>query len=516
MKKRPCSKVLVLALMTMSLGACAAKEQVPKTGCPSTEGDVPVRPPAVAGAFYPGDPAELGAMVDSMLAGARIPELKGRVRALIAPHAGYVYSGSVAAHTFKAIEGAQFKTVVLVGASHREGYPGISVYSRGQFRTPLGDVPIDAEFAQKLIAASPLIYFRESAHVAEHSLEVQLPFLQRVLGDFKLVPVLLGDRAPELSRVLADALVATAGEDVLVIASTDLSHYPAYDDANVADRQTLQAVVSGDADALDRTIRQLEHMRIPDMATLMCGEAATKAVMMYAKAVGANRIELLKYANSGDAMPGGRKGVVGYGAVVFLEEGDTPGKEKAVEEEKRLLGDEEREVLLKLARDTVETYVKTGKAPEFKNTIPVLEQPLGAFVTIRKNGQLRGCIGRFEPDLPLYRVVMEMAIAAATQDHRFPRVTEAELGQLGYEISVLSPLQRVKSWREIRYGRHGVQVSKGLRRGVFLPQVAEETGWNFETFMDNLCAGKAGLPRDAWKDPSTQLQVFTAEVFHEE
>ena len=152
MKKRPCSKVLVLALLAMSLGACAAKEQAPKTGCPSTEGDVPVRPPAVAGAFYPGDPAELGAMVDSMLAGARIPELKGRVRALIAPHAGYVYSGSVAAHAFKAIEGAQFKTVVLIGASHREGYPGISVYSRGQFRTPLGDVPIDAEFAQKLIA----------------------------------------------------------------------------------------------------------------------------------------------------------------------------------------------------------------------------------------------------------------------------------------------------------------------------------------------------------------------------
>lgn len=517
MKTETMLRAVVLSLLSLCLPACAEQPAQPVTGCPPPDGG-PLRPPAVAGQFYPGDAKDLGATVDALLAAAKIPELKGRVRALIVPHAGYMYSGSVAAHGFKAIEGARYKTVVLIGNSHREGYPGISVYTGGVFRTPLGDVPIDAEFARKLTEWSRLIHFRESAHVAEHSLEVEIPFLQRLLGEFKLVPVLLGEKAMPLSRALADALAAAADDDTLVVASTDLSHYPKYDDANFADRKTLEAVVSGDVETLERTIRQLEQMRIPETATLMCGEGATKAVMLYAKAVGASRIELLKYANSGDAVPAMKKGVVGYGAVAFLAEGGAPEKEVAVEEKKeegRILNDAEREELLKLARLTVETYVRTGKGPDYTNKMPALEQPLGAFVTLRKNGQLRGCIGRFEPGGPLYRVVMEMAVAAATQDHRFPPVSERELDEIGYEISVLSPLQRVKSWRDIRYGRHGVQVSKGIRRGVFLPQVAEETGWDFETFMDNLCAGKAGLPRDAWKDPSTQLQVFDAEVFHE-
>lgn len=517
MKTETMLRAVAVSLLSLCLPACAEQPAQPVTGCPPPDGG-PLRPSAVAGQFYPGDAKELATTVDSLLAAAKIPELKGRVRALIVPHAGYMYSGGVAAHGFKTIEGARYKTVVLIGNSHREGYAGISVYPKGRFRTPLGDVPMDEEFAQKLIAANPLIYFRQSAHVAEHSLEVEIPFLQRVLGEFKLVPVLLGDGATQLSRTLADALAAAADEDTLVVASTDLSHYPKYGDANFADRKTLEAVVSGDVENLERTIRQLEQMRIPDAATLMCGEGATKAVMLYAKAVGASRIELLKYANSGDAVPAMKKGVVGYGAVAFLAEGGAPEKEAAVEEKKdaeRILNDTEREELLKLARLTVETYVRTGKLPDYVNQTPAFEQPLGAFVTLRKDGQLRGCIGRFEPGEPLYRVVMEMAVAAATQDHRFPPVSERELDRIGYEISVLSPLRRVKSWRDIRYGRQGVQVSKGFRRGVFLPQVAEETGWDFETFMDNLCAGKAGLPRDAWKDPATQLQVFDAEVFHE-
>ena len=505
MKNRSCSQVILPILLALSLAACAEKPA-------AAEG--PVRRPAVAGSFYPGDPAQLGAMVDQLMAEAQIPEMDGRVRALIAPHAGYVFSGGVAAHAFKAVEGKRYGTVVLIGNSHREGYYGIAVTPGGRFRTPMGDVPIDESLAKKLLDSSPLIIVRESAHLPEHSLEVIVPFLQRTIGDFKLVPILLGDRATELSRVLAAALAQHAPGDTLVVASTDLSHYPAYEDACFADGKTIKAVVSGDADNLERMLRQLEQMKIPDMATGMCGEGATKAVMLYANAVSADRVERLKYANSGDSPQGDRKGVVGYAAVAFLSANGESGK-PAVQED-RLLSDEERKALLKLARETVETYVKTGEVPGFNNAMPALEQPLGAFVTIKKRGQLRGCIGRFEPDMPLHRVVMEMAIAAATQDARFPPVSEAELDQLEYEVSVLSPLRRVQSWREIQYGKHGVQVSRGMRRGVFLPQVATETGWSFEKFMDNLCAGKAGLPRDAWKDPATQLQVFTAEVFHEE
>ena len=181
--------------------------------------------------------------------------------------------------------------------------------------------------------------------------------------------------------------------------------------------------------------------------------------------------------------------------------------------EDEVLNAEERKAALELARLTVETYVRTGKRPVWNKRLPGLEKPLGAFVTLRENGELRGCIGRFEPDIPLSQVIIEMAIAAATEDHRFPPVSDKELGEIDYEISVLSPLRKVKSWKEIELGRHGVEVARGFRRGVYLPQVATETGWDLDTFMSSLCAHKAGLPADAWKDPQTDIYVFTAQVF---
>ena len=185
---------------------------------------------------------------------------------------------------------------------------------------------------------------------------------------------------------------------------------------------------------------------------------------------------------------------------------------KQIKDQEVLNKDEQTE-LLKLAKMAVESVVKTGKKPDYSNKMPGLDRPLGAFVTLRESGQLRGCIGRFEPDIPIYKVVMEMAVAAATQDYRFPPVSERELDKLEYEISVLSPLRKVKSWKEIEIGKHGVEVARGMRHGVFLPQVATETGWDLETFMNNLCEQKAGLQADAWKDPGTDIFVFTALVF---
>jgi AmmeMemoRadiSam system protein B/AmmeMemoRadiSam system protein A len=514
----------VAGLLAWSVSACAEESESPITGSSSASQDKgPVRRPAVAGGFYPADPKELSAMVDAFVAEAQVPALEGVIRAMVVPHAGYVYSGGVAAHAFKAIAGKSYQTVVVLGNSHHEGFYGASVYSRGAFRTPLGEIPIDEDMAQKLMAAEPLIAFRESTHIPEHSLEVELPFLQRVLGDFKLVPILLGDRDTALARAVGQALAKVADETSLVVASSDLSHYPAYDDARFADQKTLEALTTCDVDQLERTLRQLERMRIPNTVTLMCGEGAVKALLFYADAVGARRGVLLKYANSGDSKYGKKDGVVGYGAVVFLAESTSPQRTSeaaatnapAGEESESGLGVAEHKELLRLARLTVETFVRTGRRPAYTNSLPALEKPMGAFVTLKKKGQLRGCIGRFEPTQPLYEVVMDMAVAAATQDHRFPPVRESELADLEYEVSVLSPLRRVKSWREIRYGRHGVQIARGWHRGVFLPQVAEETGWDFETFMDNLCAHKAGLPPKAWKDPETEVYVFTADVISE-
>ncbi len=477
------------------------------TGCYAEN----VREPAVAGAFYPAEPEPLSKMIDGFLAQANLPAVPGDIRALVVPHAGYIYSAPVAAFAYKAIADKPFKTVVLIGNSHREGYDGAAVYSRGRFKTPLGEVEIDAELAERLVAANPKIFFRESPHAKEHSLEVQIPFLQKVLGPFKLVPILLGTESREAADILGDALAANAGPDVLVAASTDMSHYPPYDYANFADGKVANAIAAGDEDALEQIIRQLQTMGVPNAATFLCGEGAVKAVMRYANRVGAGKGTLLKYANSGDTA-GSKDGVVGYCAITFSVEGGThmPAKQNKDEE---VLNQAEQEELLKLAKMTVESVVKTGRKPDYTNTLSGLERKLGAFVTLREQGELRGCIGRFEPDIPIYKVVMEMAIAAATQDYRFPPVSEKELDKLQYEISVLSPLRKVASWKEIEIGKHGVEVSRGMRRGVFLPQVAMETGWDLETFMNNLCAHKAGLPEDAWKDPKTDLFVFTAQVF---
>ncbi len=482
-------------------------------GCrPSGAADENVRPPAVAGGFYPADPGELGRMIDAMMAAAKPPPVEGRIRILIVPHAGYVYSGPVAAYGFKAIAGQRYKTVVLVGNSHHEGYEGAAVYARGRWRTPLGDVEIDSDLAQKLIQADPRIVENTGPHEPEHCLEVEVPFLQKTIKSFKIVPVLLGTESTGITRALGDAIAKNIDDDVLVIASTDMSHYPKYEDANVVDGKTAEAILTGSVDTLERTLRQQERMGIPKEVTCLCGEGAVKTVMFVAEQIGARKIQLLKYGNSGDTA--GDKGrVVGYSAIAFTSSGEKQAMKKENNEDE--LNKAEQDELLKLARMTVESVVKTGKEPEYANKLPALDQHRGVFVTLKEHGDLRGCIGQFEPNIPLYQVVMEMAVAAATHDYRFSPVSKRELPDLEYEISVLSPLRKVDSWKEIEIGKHGVEVVRGMHRGVFLPQVATEQGWDLEMFMGTLCEQKAGLPRDAWKEPGTTLYVFTAQVFHE-
>ena len=341
--------ISVLMALSVYLPACREKAKaVPVTGCPPVvEG--PVRMPAVAGAFYPADPAELSRAVDGYLAQATPPDVAGQIRAAIVPHAGYVFSAPVAAYVYKLLVGRKYDTVVLIGNSHHEGYPGVSIIAEGSFRTPLGDVPINSELARKLLAVGRDMQFRQSPHGPEHSLEVQLPFLQKTLGTFKIVPILLGTESTDIARMLAAALAKHAGPDVLVIASTDLSHYPRYDDAVYEDQATLKAVESGDVDTLERTMRQMESMRLPNTATLMCGEGAVKTVMLYARAIGADRVKVLKYANSGDAA-GSKDRCVGYGAVVFSSEREASMQNK----ENEVLNAEERKAALELARRTLQ------------------------------------------------------------------------------------------------------------------------------------------------------------------
>lgn len=453
--------------------------------------EILVRKPAVAGQFYPANAVALSAMIDEFLKKAEVPESSGNVRALIVPHAGYEYSGQVAAYGYKALVGQKnIKRVILIGNSHQEYFDGISVYESGYFRTPLGDIEIDEDFAQKLIDFNSKITFRESAHINEHSLEVQLPFLQKVLpaSDWKIVPIVLGNQPGQVD-ILISALKKLIDDQTLVIASSDLSHYPNYKDAQYSDNKVIQAILTGKKEVLQKTISDLGKQGIDNLETCACGADAIEVVMgLFAD----SNIKLLKSANSGD-ITGDKSRVVGYASIVFTDS-----------------------KLLEIARQAVETYIKQRKIIKIEENDEALNKYQGVFVTLEKGGNLRGCIGVFESEKPLYQNVIEMAIAAATQDPRFNPVLESELKDLEYEISVLSPLRKVDSYKDIEIGKHGVQIKQGNRSGVFLPQVALENNWDRETFLSILCSQKAGLSSDCWKDKNTEIYVFTAQVFKQE
>lgn len=480
-----------------------------------------IRRAAVAGGFYPGDKATLEKYVDELLGQVNPPVIREPIRAIMVPHAGYVFSGPVAAYAYKELEGRDIRTVVLIGNAHRHYFDGIAVYAKGAFETPLGLVPVDEKFTAKLMAADPAIADRPDVHADDHVLEVQLPFLQRVLKNFKIVPILFSADSPDLARKLAQILSPLMDEKTLIVASTDMSHYPPSAEAETADKRTLDAIGTGKIENLDVTLQALDAQHIPQAETFLCSPSGVRVAMLLAQGFGDPKPVLLKYAHSGDAS-GDKTRVVGYGAVAFVaKQGTTSTTPLPRAEEKKSVPDEngmtpqEKEELLGIARSTVESYVKTGKVPAFSPASPALKQPLGTFVTLKENGQLRGCIGQFESSAPLYKIVQQMAVSAASQDPRFRPVHTNELGQLEYEISVLSPLRKIPNAEEIVPGKHGVTVSKGFHHGVFLPQVATETGWSKEEFLSELCSQKAGLPRNCWKDPDVKLQVFTADVFSE-
>ena len=465
-----------------------------------------IREPTVAGEFYPEDKIQLSALIDNFLEKASLPEVKGEVIALIVPHAGYQFSGEVAAHAFKTLEGEQVDTVIIVGNSHHERFDGVSVFPKGVYKIPLGEVEIDSDLAQRIIQESDRIFFRESAHQLEHSIEVEIPFLQKTLKHFKIVPILFGNSQKDDWKILGDAILKhIKGKNAILIASSDLSHYPPYEVAKYADKKTIDAILTGDIEHFEKTIQELQQENLPNAVTFACGSDAIKTVMYVARQLGASEIKLLKYANSGDST-GDKNRVVGYSAIGFF-----------AERRDHLLNKKEQERLLQIARESVETYIKEGKIPEFSEDNPMLNQKLGAFVTIKKHGKLRGCIGEFSPTKePLYKVVSKMAIAAATKDIRFSPVKEEELDELEYEVSVLSEPQKIDNWRKIELGKQGVIIRQSLNQGVFLPQVADETGWSLEKFLSELCFQKAGLPPDCYKDKNTEIYTFTAKVFSEE
>ncbi len=443
--------------------------------------------------------------MDSFLAQAGVAEIKDVV-AVIAPHAGYIYSGSVAAYSYALLKGRRISRVVVIAPSHQESFGFSSIYDGEAFTTPLGQVPVDRAFAAGLVKASGLIRFSTRGHSIskdrpEHSLEVQLPFLQRVLGKFTLVPIVMGDQSYEACRALGLALAKSIqGTDTLIVVSSDLSHYHPYDDAVKLDRKTLRAIEEWDYLSLSQNFETNTWEA--------CGGGPIVAAMIAAERLGARQARVLKYANSGDTT-NDRTRVVGYGAVaIYKDAGRSASAAPAF-----TLGEAEKAQLLRIARQSVESAVKLKKPladPDLKPE--ALAQERGAFVTLKENGELRGCIGYASPIKPLALTVRDVAASAAVEDTRFRPVTVAELGRLSYEISVLSPMRRVLDLNTIQVGRDGLLVKRRGSLGILLPQVAPEQGWDRMTLVRETCV-KAGLSPEAWKDPETDIFSFTGFVF---
>jgi len=531
-----------------------------------------VRQPAVAGQFYPGDAKSLKQKIESYLAEATTtspnpPLVKGRdnsatttaavnppapsprfageaglskggnngnppnplypasakatadkqggIKAMMVPHAGYDYSGPVAAYGYQAVSGEKVDTVILIGNSHQAYFPGLAIDANDAWQTPLGEVAVNKELADKLITADNDLKYNSQPHEKEHSLEVQLPFLQTVLASgFKIVPILFGNSGDEAYKKLAKALADNLGDEDLVVISTDMSHYPKYEDANKIDKATLDVIRSLDVEALNKHIELTEKAGYDNEQTLICGVDGVKTIIALAKQKSWTA-NILKYANSGDATIGSKDQVVGYGAMTFASSEKLKVKSAKSEAEIYNLNLEQKDALLEIARTTVEGFVKNGQVPDFKISDERLQQKQGAFVTLKKDGELRGCIGQIIPsENSLWQVVRNMAVAAASEDPRFLPVSAAELPKIEYEVSVLSVPEIIDDWRKIELGKHGVIIKKGWHSGVFLPQVATETGWSLEEFLSQLAWQKAGLSPDAYKnDKGVELQVFTASVF---
>ena len=478
------------------------------TGALAFAGEQNIRYPFVSGEFYPSDKVQLSQMIDGFL--SKVPSKEKatyNVKILILPHAGYAYSGQTAAYGYQLIRNNSYDTAILIGPYHKAMFPGASIWRSGAWRTPLGDVPVDSELASAIFNESSDFQFIQDNHSTEHSLEVQLPFLQKVLTNFKIVPILISDPSPENYKPLAQAVFKNIKDKkVLIIASSDMSHYYPDSTAREMDSRTLAFLKDQDPGGLLKALYEEKSE--------LCGHAAVLTALEISKLMGNTKLEVLNYATSADST-GDKSRVVGYGASVIYQQGEIPSPSIEKRAGNQGLDPQQRKELLKIARQTVEMYAAEGKIYQPNQADFLFKEDRATFVTIRKNGQLRGCIGSLTAEEPLILAVRDMAIQASSEDPRFPSVKKEELKDLNYEISVLSVPEKVKTAEEIILGKHGVILRKEGHSGVFLPKVAEELGNNKETFLNELCSQKAGLSKDCWQDPKTDIYVFTADEFSE-
>jgi MEMO1 family protein len=469
------------------------------------------RQPAAAGRFYSSNPDELRNVLKGLFEKAK-PKSVDSVLAIICPHAGYDFSGVVAASGYKQVDPIKkFDHIFIIASSHQVSFMGASIYNLGNYITPLGKVKVDIELADKLIKENQVFIFNPEADKNEHSVEVQLPFLQYWMkSEINLVPIVLGTQSVQSCKKIADALKPYFNENNLFVISSDFSHYPKYQDAQAVDKSTCDAILSGSADKLLRILQDNEDKTIPNLATSLCGWTSVVTLLDMTGNNQDYKFVPIQYLNSGDSKYADKSQVVGYWSIAVLQKGKSVSQSAEFS-----ISIQDKKDLLKIARLTIEKKIIENKIPEINSRkySKTLMAHSGAFVTLKERGELRGCIGRFTSEEPLFKVIQEMAIASATQDSRFDPVVESEIGKLEIEISVLSPMKKIKSIDEIILGKHGIYIKKGWASGTFLPQVATETGWTKEEFLGHCARDKAGIGWNGWKD--AEIYIYTAEVFSE-
>jgi len=461
-----------------------------------------IRKPAVSGQFYPEEKDELDNRLALLFENSNYIENNDKTRILIVPHAGLEYSGEVAASGFKQIEGKHYSKVFILGSNHNMVHNHIAVYKSGQWVTPLGSVNVDEEAANFLISEKYKILDDPSSHEKEHSLELELIFLQKALKDFKIIPILLSQPTNEQVEILAERISLLTDDETLIVVSTDLSHYPNWETANIVDNQTINSILKGNVNAFEEQIEDIKSSTYPELSTSVCGYEALKVALRIAEILGISNFQKLMYQNSGD-VTGNLERVVGYASIIGLAD-TLPEK---------TLDEKAKKEALQIAKNTLYSFINSQETPKISTNTLSLMQPLGAFVTLEKDDQLRGCMGQFDPSDPLYKVIQDQTIISATKDPRFTPVTKEELADISIEISVLSPRKEMANWKDIQPGKHGVIIRKGINSGTFLPQVALDNNWELEKFLTELCVQKANLPENCYQDPTVSLFVFEAEVF---
>jgi MEMO1 family protein len=477
------------------------------------------REPYAAGRFYPADKETLKKDLSTLFATCVKPPVAWKVRAIISPHAGYVFSGKTAASAFSSIPvNTVYKNIFIIGSSHVMAFDGASVYDEGDFITPLGKARVNIEIAKKLKSSGSYFRFPVTSHAQEHSLEVQVPFIQFYFKTTPpIVPIIIGTNNKKTIKGIAEALRPYFNDENLFVISSDFSHYPSYKDANEVDRLTADAIVSKDPETFLAALSRNSSRSVEGLATSMCGWTSGLTLLYLSENNPNLEFRKISYCNSGDSNYGNRDEVVGYNALALIEKESSTGKgsEEIAGQSDVSFTKDEINRLFAIARTSISNMLTTHKMTNIDPAAETvnLNKKMGAFVTLKLNGNLRGCIGRFPSEDPLCVVVNQMAVASAFEDGRFDPLTADEYRRIEIEISVLGPLKKIKNISEIVIGKHGIYIKKDFRSGTMLPQVATENNWTLEEFLGYTSRDKAGLGWTGWKD--ADIYIYEAVVLEE-